>query len=128
VTASAYRRAIAECLREAVEKGVIERYYRVGSGARRVTQDARQLSVCCYLVDKLSDTPYWTHEPRLFLALSPLEPELGVCVAELRRMIRVEELLARSDEVLAELKVRVSGGLSTRVVDVQLTSETRDLL
>ena len=103
-----YRRAVAEVLCEAALQGTIERHYRIGRGARKVMQDAAQISVAFYLVDLMVGSPYWTNEPRLFMAVEPLEPELSLCVTELRRMLDVERILARSDERLEDLRARVS--------------------
>lgn len=87
--AAQYRRAVAECFRDAAIQGIIERYYRVGRGTRKVMQDAGQMSVAFYLVDKMVDSPFWTHEPRLFMAVEPLMPEIGRCITELRRLVMV---------------------------------------
>ena len=105
--AANYRRAIAECLRDAACSGQIESRYRIGRGTRKVMQDARQLSVCYYLLDTLVAVPYWTHEPRLFMALQPIQPELGRCVTELRRLIHVEEYVRKGELILGQLQARV---------------------
>lgn len=102
-----YRKAVAEVIRDGATLGVIERYYRVGSGSRKVVQDATQLSVCYYLVDKLVETPYWTHEPRLFIALKPLEPELSVVIQHLIWMQRVDEHVRKGAVILQALQRRV---------------------
>lgn len=116
-----YRRAIAECLCEAVDRSIIERYYRIGSGAHKVLQDAHQMSVVFYLLDKMVESPYWTHEPRLFMAVEPLMPELSLCVNELRRLIEVEQYVARGEVILGQLQARVStADLSDSVRELRL--------
>lgn len=81
------------------------------------------MSVAFFLVDRLVDTPYWTHEPRLFVALQPIQPELGRCITELRRLILVEEYVRKGEVILAQLKRRVKAEETA-----DLSEEARQLL
>lgn len=106
--AAQYRRAVTECFRDAAELGIIERHYRIGRGTHKVMQDATQMSVAFYLVDKMVESPYWTHEARLWMAVEPLMPELGRCITELRRLIQVEDYVRKGEVILEGLRARVA--------------------
>jgi hypothetical protein len=72
------------------------------------------MSVALYLTDCMTASDF---TDRLWLAVEPLQDELGLCIAELRRMLHVERILARSDEFLAELQSRVSVPVVTEPIN-----------
>jgi hypothetical protein len=81
----------------------VERHYRVN----RVMHDLagpNAVAVAVYLVDKLCEPE--RYYPRLWLGMEPLQPELGRCVTELRRLIHVEDYVRRGEQLLDALRQR----------------------
>jgi hypothetical protein len=101
--AAQYRHEIAACLREAAERGLIDRQARVGSRGRLA--DLAEAVEAAYVVHVLTETPDY-YQRRLWEHVAFLQPELGATITMLRRMQRVEDLIGLGSRHLASLRQR----------------------
>jgi hypothetical protein len=102
VDSYSYRRAVASVLADAADRRIIEPVVRIKPGT--LARDITDFGSALYLVDRLiendRDPRWWT--------LEPLQPELGHCIAWLRRAQRFDAMVPHGLEILRSLRHKTS--------------------
>lgn len=98
-----YRRALAECVVQAADRGLIPRELRVGKRFKLSTMatlpGALMLigSLCASDVDR-----------ERWAAVEPLSPEINACIGYLRRMERAEDAMHEGEAELGRLRSKTA--------------------